>query len=139
MTSRRDEESAILRLPSLEAQVVAWIAAADRNLVDRRLHLHRGGFKAYVRRSHRCLGDRWVTALDIASISIAEKDRGRGWFRNFRRIVEAINPWEATYYEAVINPRLEAYFRREGLPQKAGGFYVLHSERSQWLNSPPTN
>lgn len=129
--SKLDREAAILRLPSLEAQVVAWMEAADNNLVRHNLHLHRRGFKVYVRRSHRKLDGRWVETLDIASISILEKERGRGWFRNFRRIVETVNPWDATYYEAVLNPRLDAYFRKEGLPSDGGGFYVMRSSASK--------
>lgn len=125
--SKREHEAAILKLPSLEAQVVAWMEAAANDLVHRNLHLHRRGFKVYVRRSERRLDDRWVNTLDVASISIPEKERGRGWFRSFRRIVEAVNPWDAVYYEAVINPDLDAYFRKEGLANDGGGFYVLRS------------
>jgi len=135
--SKLEHEAAILRLPSLEVQVVAWMEAVDGDLVHRNLHLHRRGFKAYVRRSHRLLDDRWVKTLDIASISISEKERGRGWFKNFRRIVEAVNPWDATYYEAVLNPRLDAYFRKEGLSSNGGGFYVMrpgHGDMSPSLS-----
>jgi hypothetical protein len=61
--------------------------------------------------------------LDIASITIPESARGRGWFRQFRQIAEALNPWDATYYEAVLNPRLEAYFN-EAYFNKEGLFCV---------------
>jgi len=125
--SKLEHEAAILKLPSLEAQVVAWMDAVASDLVHRNLHLHRRGFKAYVRRSERRLDDRWVTTLDVASISIPEKERGRGWFRNFRRIIESVNPWDAVYYEAVLNPHLDAYFRKEGLASKGDGFYVMRS------------
>jgi hypothetical protein len=128
--SKLAQEAAILRLPSLEAQIVAWVDAVDDDLVHRNVHLHRRGFKAYVRRSRRLLDGRWAKTLDIASISISEKERGRGWFKHFRRIVEAVNPWDATYYEAVLNPRLEAYFRKEGLSNDGGGFYVMRVAHS---------
>lgn len=125
--SKLAQESIILRLPTLEAQVAAWIKAAESDLVHRSLHLHRRGFKAYVRRARHNLDGRVVETLDIASISIPEKEQGRGWFKSFRRIVEALNPWEATYYESVLNPRFEAYFHKEGLPSDGSGFYVMRA------------
>jgi hypothetical protein len=125
--SKRDHEVLIARLPTLETQLIAWIDAVNKDLVHRNLDLGRGSSKVYVRRSDRYLDGRLVVTLDIARISIPEKDRGRGWFRNFRRIVEAVNPWDATYYESVLNPRLDSYFRREGLERDAGGYYVMHT------------
>jgi hypothetical protein len=125
--SKLAQEAIILRLPTLEAQVAAWVKAADSDLVHRNLHLHRRGFKAYVRRARHKLNDRIVETLDIASISIPEKEQGRGWFKSFRHIVEALNPWEATYYESVLNARFEAYFRKEGLSSDGSGFYVMRA------------
>jgi hypothetical protein len=128
--TKRDHEVLIARLPTLETQLIAWIDAVDKDLVHRNLDLRRGGAKVYVRRSDRYLDDRLVITLDVASITIPQKDRGRGWFRNFRRIVEAVNPWDATYYESVLNPRLDSYFRKEGLERDAGGYYVMHRSHS---------
>ncbi len=105
----------LLRLPSLEAQLAAWTDAVERGLVSERLHLQWGGFRLYVRRSHRDLGGRKLQTLDIASIDIPKRFRGRGWFRSFRTIAEALNPWEATYYEMVNNSDLAAHLTTAGL------------------------
>jgi hypothetical protein len=53
--------------------------------------------------------------LDIANIGVAPQFRGRGWFTAFRRIAEAIQPWDGTYYESVGNPRLQTHFQRAGV------------------------
>jgi len=134
--SKRDYEVLIARLPTLETQLIAWIDAVDKDLVHRNLDLRRGGAKIYVRRSDRYLHDRFVVTLDVASITIPAKDRGRGWFRNFRRIVEAVNPWDATYYESVLNPRLDSYFLQEGLESDDGGYYVMHRPRAESIHKP---
>ena len=134
----RDNDDYILRLPSLESQFAAWVCAVNRNLASRNLTLKRAGFRAYVRRSYRKLDDIPVITLDIASISIPERLRGRGWFRQFRQIVEAMNPWNATYYESVHNPQLESYFRTEGLACDGScSFYVMHSLTPGWVESEP--
>ncbi|MEV8519503.1 hypothetical protein ABZR86_06855 [Dyella marensis] len=130
---KRDKDDYILRLPSLESQFAAWVCAVDRNLASRNLTLKRAGFRAYVRRSYRKLDGIPVVTLDIASISIPERFRGRGWFRQFRQIVEAMNPWNATYYESVHNPQLASYFRSEGLSRDGScSFYVMHSLTPGW-------
>lgn len=105
----------ILRLPSLEAQLAAWVEAVGRAVVSERLHLRRNGFRLYVRRSLREIEGRTIQTLDIAAIEIPKRFRGRGWFRSFRTIAEALNPWDATYYEMVNNSDLAAHLATAGL------------------------
>jgi len=121
----------IRRLPTLESQLAAWIYAVDQNLASRNLTLRRAGFQVYVRRSHRKLEGAYLTTLDIATANVPERYRGRGWFRSFRQIAEALNPWDATYYEAVHNPRLAAHFSSEGLASDGElCFYAVHVRRT---------
>ncbi|NCT68493.1 MAG: hypothetical protein GXC76_12765 [Rhodanobacteraceae bacterium] len=124
--TKRKNESLILKLPSVEAQLATWIQAVDQNLVNRSLTLMRGGFTVYVRKSRRTLDGSNVTTLDIASINIHERHRGRGWFRAFRSVAESLNPWDATYYECVNNQRLASYFRSARLSaEHENCFYVF--------------
>lgn len=124
---KRQNDERIFRLPTLESQLAAWVSAVRHDEASRNLTLKRRGFNVYVRRSYRVLQGANVTTLDIASITIPEKARGRGWFRYFRQIAEALNPWNATYYESVLNPRLLAYFNEQGLtPHAENSYYVMH-------------
>lgn len=121
-----DEEDQILRLPSLESQLAAWIEAIEEGRVRRNVWLKRGGFQLYVRRSERIIGQPSLIMLDIASLSVPRRFQSRGWFKQFRRVAESLNPWDATYYEAVVNDQLDSYFRRgDALPAGENSFYVL--------------
>lgn len=114
----------------LLAVVAAWVDAANRGFVSKNLHLNRAGFRLYVRQGMHSFGDLDCKTLDIASIGIPENHRGRGWFRSFRRIAEALNPWEVTLYECVHNERLADYFRSEGLASDGPiSFHTLHHDK----------
>jgi len=130
MVRELDEEDRLLRLPSVDAQLAAWVVAVDRDLARRNLWLSWNGFKVYVRRSHRILGQESLITLDIASVTVPERLRQRGWFKQFRRLAEALNPWDATFYEAVMHPDLEEYFRQANVtPYGADSFYVRTARR----------
>lgn len=106
----------ILRLPTLEAQLVAWIRQVDQRKVLRCVDLKRSGSNLYARKSIRSLtgmGEN-LRALDIANISLNPKIRSRGWFTTFLEIVDEVNPWDVTYVEAVRNPRLAGFLPRVG-------------------------
>ena len=125
-------ERAIQRLPSVETQLIAWIDAIERGDTGRCITLKRGGFRLYIRcTSHRIDGED-VMMLDIANITIPEKLRGRGWFSAFRRLAERVHPWQATYYESVLNPRLRNYFERAGLvPDGERSFYAWSAPKTE--------
>ena len=67
-----DEEDQILRLPSLESQLAAWIEAIEEGRVRRNVWLKRGGFQLYVRRSERIIGQQslsvpnWGTSQQVS-------------------------------------------------------------------------
>ena len=121
---RRERE--INRLPSVETQLVVWIDALERGEAGRSVTLKRGGFKVYVRRAVRWAGDKKLTMLVIANVTVPPHLQRRGWFTAFRRLAECVHPWEATSYESVINPHLRDNLMRSGLtPDGEGGFYVV--------------
>jgi hypothetical protein len=121
-----DNDRMLLRLPSLEAQLAAWIDGVDQGLVSRCLHLRRNGFQLYVRKSRRDIEGMDMTTLDIASLGIPKKLQGRGWFQSFRSIAQALNPWDVTYYEMVHNQHLAQHLEASGLSRDSElCFYAL--------------
>jgi hypothetical protein len=128
----------LLRLPSLETQLAAWIDGVDQGIVSRCLHVHRSGFRLYVRQSDRDIDERKLTTLDIASLGIPRQLQGRGWFQSFRRITEALNPWDATYYEMAHNQRLAQHLEASGLSSDSElCFYALTVRgRARFSSSP---
>jgi hypothetical protein len=120
---RRERE--INRLPSIETQLITWIDAVGRADAGRCITLKRHGFRVYVRMSLRKLGDRTWTTLDIANVTVPQRFQRRGWFTAFRHLAERLNPWDATYYEAVINLGLRRHFQAAGLhTDGSDSFYV---------------
>ena len=120
-------EQRLLRLPTIEAQLAAWIRGYEQGKVSNCGHLRRSGFSLYVRHSLHLIDDKELMALDIASIQAPEKFRGRGWFRSFRQIAEALNPWHATYYEMVHNERLAVHLQSAGYMNDVWRcYYKLH-------------
>ncbi len=104
----------LLRLPTIEAQLAAWIRGYEQGRVSRCARLQRAAFSLYVRCSLRDIEGIELVTLDIAAVQVPEKFRGRGWFRSFRQIAEALNPWHATYCEMVHNERLAAHLQSAG-------------------------
>lgn len=123
-------ERAIQRLPSVETQLIAWIDAIERGETGRCITLKRSGFRLYIRRTSHLIDGADVMMLDVASVTIPEKFRGRGWFTAFRGLAERVHPWQATYYESVLNPRLRSHLERAGLiPDGERSFYVWSAQR----------
>ena len=117
----------LLRLPTIEAQLAAWIRGYEQGRVSRCVRLQRAAFSLYVRCSLRDIEDMELVTLDIAAVQVPEKFRGRGWFRSFRQIAEALNPWHATYYEMVHNGRLATHLQSAGLTSDMElCYYKLH-------------
>ena len=107
-------DKCLLRLPTIEAQLAAWIRGYEQGSVSRCVRLQRTAFALYVRCSLRDIEGIELVTLDIAAVQVPEKFRGRGWFRSFRQIAEALNPWHATYYEMVHNDRLAVHLQSAG-------------------------
>lgn len=109
-------EQAVRRLPTVELQLLAWIRLVDSQHIARCVGLCRGGYRLYVRRSVRNLdgvGEEAV-ALDIANVCLSPKLQNKGWFGEFLQLVDALNPWDATYVECVNSPHLARYLARCG-------------------------
>jgi len=124
-----DAGRAILRLPSIETQTVAWFkydtAYGWRSHFGWRntnFDLVRNGFNVYVRGMlHQC-DDRELWTFTIAKVEVPEKFRGRGWFENYLELAWRAMPHDAMVVEQVINRRLFDYFCRQP--------YYLRSDRS---------
>lgn len=73
--------------------------------------------KVYVRKGRHILspavGKAQIT-LDVASVDVLEEFQGQGLFSEFLEKAHEMNPWEATYVENVLNPRLGAFLVRSG-------------------------
>ncbi|MBU8977752.1 hypothetical protein JI752_016510 [Lysobacter sp. MMG2] len=125
-------DAALLRLPSVEAQLLAWMQLVETHLVSRCLTLRRGGFRLYVRRSTWSLpgmGEAAIT-LDLANVFLTPALRGRGWFQCLLGLVDATNPWDATLVEAVHNPRLAQFLRSSGFHRF--GTYNYYQPSRRW-------
>jgi hypothetical protein len=59
--------------------------------------------KVYIRKGYHCINNNLFKTLDIASIEVFITGNGIG--TSFIDIAHAINPFEATYIESVLNER----------------------------------
>ncbi|NHF65288.1 hypothetical protein [Xanthomonas hortorum] len=107
-----ENELAIRCLPSVELQFFAWAQLVDHRKIARCIDFSKRDRKLYIRRS-TCwslpLIGRGVTTLDIASVSLAPKLRGNGWFKGFLDLADHVVPWDAILVECVHNRRLGSY------------------------------
>lgn len=74
------------------------------------------------------MGDAAVT-IDLASICIAPRLRGRGWFQCLLVMLDATNPWDATLVEGVHNPRLATFLHDAGFHRAGTCNYYQPSRR----------
>jgi hypothetical protein len=117
-------------LTSVETQLIAWIDAIERGETGRCVTLKRSGFRLYLWRTSHLIDGADVVMLDVPNFTIPEKFRGRGWFTAFRRLAERVHPWQATYYESVLNPRLRSHLERAGMiPDGKPSFYAWSAPR----------
>lgn len=74
--------------------------------------------KVYVRRSMRLInvGEEMSPCLDLATVEVSEKHRGKGILTAFlkRFEAEAKNQKRAVYIESILNPRLYDYLLENG-------------------------
>ncbi len=110
-------ERVVRRMISIELQFFAWMKLVDDRKIARCVDLRRGGYQLYIRRS-TCFTlpgiGKNVTTLDIASVSLTPRLRGKRWFSCFLELVDHLVPWDAIYVEAVRNPRLGPYLLSVG-------------------------
>src|SRR3989344_4673878 len=79
----------------------AWLYSADMQL--------------YIRKSKRVINSQIVTTLDIANITVYHK--GQGIFKKFIKEFHEINPYQASYIESILEPRLVSWCQRNGWTQ----------------------
>lgn len=93
--------------------------------VDRNKWFSYGGVKVYVRINsiHTCAGNA-LKCLDVASIDIIESRQGRGIFTDLIAKLHAINPYQATFVENVLEPRFQAWFPKHGWAVTVDGCVV---------------
>ncbi len=111
------------KLPTVELQLLAWIKFVDgigSRYMFLNFWLEDRGFRVYVRKSRRALRGRIYQCLDIARAEIPKHLMGRGRFSAFVELAAASHPWEAIYFESVLNKKLIASFRRRGYHEIAG-------------------
>lgn len=87
--------------------------------------------KAYVRKANRFVDGRLQTSLDIATMSCERPGMGRG--SRFIELSHAKNPFEITFLENVINPKLVEHlisygWVRDGRQDFAPCFYKQRGE-----------
>lgn len=132
-------ELAVRRMVSIELQFFSWMKLVEDRKIARCIDLRRGGYQLYLRRS-TCftlpgIGER-VTTLDIASVSLTPKLRGKRWFTCFLELVDHLVPWDAIYVEAVRNPRLGPHLFSAGFIEYGDNNYYRPTrawrERHGW-------
>jgi hypothetical protein len=119
--TREEEAGAILyalhNFSSVERQIIAWIKLTNNPTWGpgfRNIWLEKKGLRVYVRKSRRSIGGIPIQCLDIASVELQTRQRGKGRFTSFLQHVANINPWDAIYFESVNNEWLWDSFRRRG-------------------------
>jgi hypothetical protein len=152
LLTREEEATALLNalhnFSSVERQLIAWIRLADNPTWGpsfRNIWLERKGLRVYVRKSSRSVSGIPIQCLDIASVELQMRQRGKGRFTAFLQHAASVNPWDAIYFESVNNERLLASFRRRGYheienPPAPGFFFFTNELAESKFNGPkPAN
>lgn len=130
------------RLPSLEAQTVAFFENARMYGSNASYPLKWHGFEAYLRYQPQFeLPDREVVGevLVIASVAVPQAYRQRGWFWRYCQLCAALAR-DGVAIESVNNSKLAAALRNrpEFLEFEARQFLLRKSAMDDWpLNLPP--
>lgn len=96
-------------------KVIAKLEQFIKDKDARNLWIEVSGMQVYVRKSFRAFGSKSLdnplrqNCLDIASIEISPKNRGKGLFSEFMRRAEELNPFSCIYLEQVSNAILHKY------------------------------
>lgn len=109
-------------LAKISEQIKRWEFRSHPN----NLWLADNQMKVYIRHSLRLLGERRAKCLDIATVEVRPKLRGKGIFRRFLAEVHALHPYEATFIENVQLPRFREFFRKNNwieIPMDPEGLY----------------
>jgi len=88
-------------------QFSGFLLSSNRNiwLEDKKMAV-------YVRKSKRYLDNVLMNCVDIGSVNIEEKYRGKGTFSSFLKKIEKINPYKVIYIENILNDNLAKHFKK---------------------------
>ena len=90
-----------------------WLTGPDRAHL-RNKWIYAAPFQIYLRKALHLINGERVTCLDLANITITERQRGKGLFKKLLvRLIE-INPYKYIFVEGVMNKRIEAHLLRRG-------------------------
>lgn len=106
----------------------------------RNLWLEDEVMKVYVRKGYHIVfpGSRASVTLDIASVSVNEENQQQGYWTNFLAKAHEMNPWEATFIECVLEPRLAASLLKHGwmnAPGVMGESYFMPKDFDKYYNT----
>ena len=81
----------------------------------------------YVRKSRRLSPQEkeLISCLDIASVSVVEHEQRKGIFKKFLYEFHEINPYSATFVEAVSNEHLYNYLTKENWTKVCDSFFLM--------------
>ena len=99
-------------------QLTDFIQKANKRRFGNNEWLEDHTMHVYVRKSPRIIKEQMLQALDIANIEVVNKGQGTGG--KFFEQAHAINPWQVTYFESVLNPGLGQHLLKAGYVQDAG-------------------
>lgn len=96
-------ETRILRLPTLETQMVEWLKVCDRSNIFRRKWIGKSGFKLYADSQLKEFEGKKYSFTVIANISIPGRFHKRGWFKRFEELLFVCTPHDGLIIENVYN------------------------------------
>ncbi len=103
-------------IPSIELQLLKWIALVDVGMIPDCVDLKRAGTRLWIKRAQHSLagfGDD-VPVLTLSNVQVNRRLQGKGWFTGFLDLCDTLIPWPALHIEGVQNPRLPSFLRRQG-------------------------
>lgn len=97
------------------------------NLRNQWIHTRR--INIYVRKGNHLVNKKITGTLDISNISVNEKYKGRNLAMQFIDDAHKINPFEYTYIENVLNPKLEDKLKDDEWKELSGIFPLCYVKK----------
>lgn len=110
------KNSQLNRIPSIELQLLKWIALVDAAMIPDCVDLQRAGTRIWIKRARHDLAGfgEEVPVLTLSNVQVNRRLQGKGWFTGFLDLCDTLVPWPALYIERVQNQRLPAFLKRKG-------------------------
>lgn len=79
------ENSQLNRIPSIELQLLKWIALVDAAMIPNRVDLQRAGTRIWIKRARHDLAGfgEEAPALTLSNVQVNRRLQGKGWFTGF--------------------------------------------------------